>query len=453
MQDGDQPLAEQPAAPATLSLTVDKIVTGGVGLGRHEGRAVFVPLTAPGDEIRARVEHEKRHFLNARLEEVVRPGPDRREAPCPHFGDCGGCDLQHLGPDAQRDAKTGIVADCFRRLVQLDIADRLEGPDREPAEFGYRTKLRLIAAPTGHYGLMRRGTHDVVPITTCPLMPEIFDRDILPWLRTLPPVEQMVLRLDGRGGWLLSLYGPSTRMRVLKRILAKLPGDGQPAPGCVGLLYNNLPVWGRTYLVIHCARKKFRVGAQSFFQSNLDVAERTVALARAWLDEIDAPTERFLDLYCGVGLFSLALADRFETLLAADSDPFAVRDAENNMRRYRNARDCVTVVTQTAEAVLKDPALARPEEGDRTCCLVDPPRAGLGKEVCRALLAAAPRVVLYLSCDPATLARDVRALVDGGYELRKVKALDMFPQTGHVEALVLLTRSPAEIDRDSREPQ
>jgi 23S rRNA (uracil1939-C5)-methyltransferase len=442
MQEGDQ-TAPAPTGPnRSCELTVDKIVTGGVGLAREEaGRAVFVPLTAPGDRIRATIETEKRRYATARLDEVLEAGPQRREAPCPHFGACGGCDLQHLDVAAQRAAKMEIVSDCFRRLGQLEVAEILEGPDADQPEYGYRTKLRLFAAPTGHYGLMRRGTHEVVPISTCRLLPEIFDRDILPWLRMLPPVEQMVLRLDGRGHWLLCLYGPANRLQTLRKILADEPGGKPPVRGCTGLLFNNFPAWGRTYLVIHCAGKKYRVGAQSFFQSNLGVADRCVEIARAWLADAPAPRERLLDLYCGVGLFSLALADDFASVVAADSDPQAVADAANNVQRDRTARDRVQVVTRTADDVLRDRELVPPDLGPQSCCVVDPPRAGLGKDTCTALAAAGPAALLYLSCDPATLARDARALTDAGYELRRAKVLDMFPQTGHVETLVLLTRS------------
>jgi 23S rRNA (uracil1939-C5)-methyltransferase len=183
------------------------------------------------------------------------------------------------------------------------------------------------------------------------------------------------------------------------------------------------------------------VGAQSFFQSNLAVAEQTVSLVGSWLDEIAAETDRFIDLYCGVGLFSLALADRFATVLAADNDPSAVSDAQNNVRRDAIARRRVTVVQEAAETLLRNPELVPPGDGSNTCCLVDPPRAGLERATCAALAEVGPGTVIYLSCDPATLARDARDLVDRGYAVQRVKVLDMFPQTGHVETLVLLTRS------------
>jgi 23S rRNA (uracil1939-C5)-methyltransferase len=427
-------------APELATLHVEKIVTGGSGLSRHDGTTVFVPLAAPGDEVRVRLGPPRRNHRTGEIDTVITPGPDRCPPPCPHFGDCGGCQLQHLTATGQRDAKTDIVADCFRRLGGIDVADRIEPPDPDLPEFHYRTKARLFASPEGPYGFRRRASHRIVPLTTCRLLPEIFDAEILPWLRTLPPAEQLVLRFDERGQWLLSIYGPSRRMRVLKQMVAQLPAGEPPAPGCAGLQYNNRPVWGRDYLVVACAERKFRVGAQSFFQANLAVAARAVERGRAWLDELAEPGSLLLDLYCGVGLFGVVWADRFKRVLAADTDPHAVRDAQNNVRRDRVAKERVRVVPRAADALLSDRELLPAAAALEACCVVDPPRAGLGAATCRALTEAAARTLLYLSCDPATLARDARELCGGGYAVRRVAVLDMFPQTSHVETLVLLTR-------------
>ena len=445
-----EPGSTPAAAPVeSWSLQVEKLVTGGAGLARHEGLTVFVPLTAPGDRVQARVIERKKGFAQATLESVLEPGPDRREAPCPHYGQCGGCDFQHLEPAAQRRIKAEIVADCFSRLGKLDTDGILVGPEPgapdEPGESGtgVRNRIRLYANLAGHFGLMRRRSHDIVPLDSCLLMPEQFNRDILPWLRMLPPAEELVVRLDGRGNWLLSIFGPPNRLRMMKKILAALPLDEPPAPGCVGLLFNNLPIWGRDYLVYEVAGHKFRVGAQSFFQSNLAVTEYAVAKARAWLGELaGAGTLGPLlgDLFCGAGLFSLTLADLFEQVVAIDSDPYAIRDAQNNVQRSAAAAK-VKVRKGKLAIALGDPDLASAEQWTASCCVIDPPRTGLGKDGVKSLLAVRPRHILYMSCDPATLARDVAALADDGYQLKKLQVLDMFPQTSHIETLALLEKS------------
>ena len=435
--------ADEGAESSPLELRIEKLVTGGAGLARHDGRAVFVPLTAPGDLVRVRLTEQKKGFAQGEVVELLEPGEGRREAPCPHYGQCGGCDLQHLDDEAQRAAKAAIVADCFGRLGKLDVGGLLTGP--VPGEaMGYRNRIRVYGSPMGPYGMMRRGTHEVVPLDVCPIMPESFNRDILPWLRMLPPVEQITIRLDAKGRWLASMFGPPARLKVLKKILAGLSDNEPPAPGCVGLVYNNLPVWGRDYLVHDLAGHKFRVSSRAFFQGNLAVTDQAVSIVRSWLGELQEAGRLGAllgDLFCGVGLFSLTLSDMFEKVIAVDSDPYACRDAENNVKRDAGAKDKVVVHKGTLGQVLGNENLGDAETWRQACCVVDPPRTGLGKDGTAVLLARGPRQILFMSCDPATLARDAAACVKAGYELTKLEVLDMFPQTAHIETLALLERS------------
>jgi 23S rRNA (uracil1939-C5)-methyltransferase len=445
--DKQEPTPPEQPAPGQdsgiLELDVEKLVTGGAGLARHDGQAVFCPLTAPGDRVRARVVEQRRGFVRAETVEILQPGPGRTEPPCPHFGQCGGCDLQHLTPAAQREAKTAIVAECFQRLGKLDVTDILQGPDAG-GELGYRNRIRLHAHPAGPYGLHARGSHDVVPIESCPLILDQFNADILPWLRMLPPVDQIVVRLDGAGGWLLALFGQPARLKPLKRMLGSTPEGQAPAPGCVGILFNNRPVWGRDHLIVAVAGHKFRVGAQGFFQGNLAVTEDAVATVRGWLGELQGTGRLGTllgDLYCGVGLFTLTLADLFERVVAVEMDPGACRDAENNIRRDAAAAAKATVHEGPAAVVLGELDGVDDAQWRGAAVVVDPPRTGLGKEGVAALVARAPRHVVYMSCDPATMARDCAALVAAGYRLDKLKALEMFPQTAHIECLGLLERT------------
>ena len=427
-----------------VEVRIEKILNQGDGLGRHDGQAVFVPLSAPGDLVRAHIIKQGRGFVQTTLNEVLEAGPDRREAPCPHYGDCGGCNLQHLKPEGQRRAKAGIVLECFSRLGKLDVSGFLTGPEAVGDDLGYRNRIRVFANDAGHYGLMRRGSHHVVALDSCPLLPEQFNTDILPWLRMMPPVEQMIIRLDGRGGWLLSMFGPSQRMRMLKKIVASLPEKEGPAPGCVGLMFNNRLMWGKDFLINEVAGHKFRVSSQSFFQGNLVVTQEAVHLARQWLQEIadDGKLGSLLgDLYCGVGLFSLTLADLFEKVVAIDNNPHGIRDAENNVRRDAATKNKVTVIMGDLGKVLADPEVASADQWQSACCVVDPPRIGLEKEGVKGLLNLSPRHLVYMSCDPATMARDTAALLAGGYQIRNLKVLDMFPQTSHVETLMLLEKS------------
>ena len=429
----------------SVELQIDKLVTGGRGLGRHDGEAVFVPLTAPGDRVRVNLLKRHRGYRDGELLDVIEPGAGRREAPCPHYGDCGGCDLQHLDDQTQDQARRAILLDCFTRLGRLDVTDRLEATAPGPVT-GYRNKLRLSQHPGGHYGLKRRGSGDVVPLEQCLVMGEPFHEHILPWLRFLPPVEQIVVRLDGRGGWLLSLYGPSQRAKLLKSILAETPEGETPAPGLQGVLLNNRPLWGHSYLVMEVAGHRYRVSHNSFFQGNLAAAEQVLATVRAWLDDDPDATAGgdLADLFGGVGLFALGLADRFQRVLSVDSDQSSVQDARENVRRDPVAQGRVTIRDGLVQAALNDPEMPGLLDWPRACVLVDPPRTGLGKRVIASLGELGPRTIFYVSCDPATLARDCAALGEAGYGVARRRLLPMFPQTAHLETLVQLRRTPTE---------
>ncbi len=435
--------SDQQAGQETLELSIEKLLNGGDGLARHEGQAIFVPMTAVGDRVRARITKRSKNFSQAEVEEILEPGPGRRQAPCPYYGDCGGCNLQHIDDQTQGRTKAAVVEDCFTRLGRMDVKDLLTGPLPAGGNLGYRNRIRLFASPMGPYGLMRKGTHQVVLLDSCPIMAEPFNSQILPWLRMLPPMEQIVVRMEDQGSWLLSCFGSPNRLKVMRKMVGALAEGEEPAPGCRGLLFNNRPIWGHDYLVHQVAGHKFRVSAQSFFQANQAVTEHAVATVRAWLGELQQAGELgglLADMFCGVGLFSLTLADLFEQVVAVDSDESACRDAANNVTRDQAARDKVTVLTGDLAAVLaeKDPATA--EQWRQGLCLADPPRTGLGKPGVAAILERRPRHVLMMSCDPATLARDAAALVEAGYQARKLEVLDMFPQTSHIETIMLLSR-------------
>jgi 23S rRNA (uracil1939-C5)-methyltransferase len=454
----DQQTPEQPV-PEVFETTITKLVTGGAGLGQTpDGLAAFVPSSAPGERVRVHVTRRKKGFVETEIEEILEASPDRVEPPLGEIGTQSGCDLQHLSIEAQRRAKAGIVHDCLVRLGGIDLGDRLTGPVPAGPPLGYRNKVRLWRSHMGPFGVRRRSTHDVLPIERHGLLPDVFNDEILPFLVQIPPVDELVIRLDHRGRFLISLFGQPARLRPLKALLKALPEGEAPHPGCLGILYNNRPVWGRDHLVVQLAGRTYRVSAGSFFQVNYDEAAAAVETARAWLDEAgltaDAPGGALLDLYGGVGLFSLALGDRFERVILVENDHSAVPDARNNFRRDEHLGERAVVIDQSVlKTVLgwreKQPVDLPGNPGAkggaldwaRTTVMVDPPRQGLGDVITDDLVTLAPARILYMSCDPATLARDCKRLVAGGYEFRRAQVVDMFPMTGHVECLAELVRA------------
>lgn len=416
---------------AHIDVRIEKIVYGGDGLGRADGQAVFVPFTAPGDMARVRVVERKKGFLRAELVEILEPGPGRREAPCPYFGPCGGCQLQHLTYEAQREAKIGFVSEALRRTGRIDWPHPISLRAAPDHEFGYRTRAtghieagaaareggatfesgatseagampEAGAAEPTRFGFYAHKSHRVVDIESCPLL---------------------VPELDA--AWRAVRAEPSALARARDVELAA--GDRAVAahPPVAG-------VGGRDLEAIVLGRA-YRFGPRAFFQVNRFMLEALV-LAAVGGEAGEETVENAIDLYSGVGLFTIPLAERARRVVAVEADAGAVAYARENC-----AAAGATGVEFRAEPVERWLERAR---GPVDLALLDPPRGGLGVDASRALARLRPGRIVYVSCDPNTLARDLRAMLDAGYELESVEALDLFPQTYHVETVARL-RLPA----------
>lgn len=399
-------------AEELLDLEVGAVAHGGVCVARHDGRVVFVRHALPGERVRARVTEDAGRFLRADAVEVLEPSPDRVEPPCPYAGPgrCGGCDWQHADPAAQRRLKAAVITEQFARLAGIDVAPEVEELPGGP--LGWRTRITYAVGPDGRLGLHRHRGHDVEPVECCRLgAPGVGDADALarPW-PGLTGVE--VARGDG----------PEVT------VLGHRPGPGRQArgrrpPDRVELLS------GPATLRHDVLGRPFEVAAGGFWQVHPAAAG---TFARAVLDALrPAPGERVVDLYSGAGALTAALADAVGPdgrVTGVESAPAAVADAGRNLAdrpwaEVRRGRVSAAGVAALAPADL---------------VVLDPPRAGVGAEVMAALVALRPRAIGYLSCDPATLARDVRAALDAGWRLTALRAFDAFPMTQHVECLATL---------------
>jgi 23S rRNA (uracil1939-C5)-methyltransferase len=443
-----------------LELAVDDLAFGGEGVGRADGYVVFVRGGLPGDRLRVRITEARARFGRAVIDGVLVPSPDRVEPPCPYFGRCGGCRLQHLAYPAQLAFKEKQVRDCLTRLGGLP-AFELRPIVPAPAPYGYRNKMEFtVAGPTAAIGLHEAERYDVVlDIERCLLQSEtmntlldelrrqVRERALSVWE---PTTEQGLLRFvavrEGRrtGEAMVNVVASAPAverlMPVADALRARVPAttsvvlnvNDKKASVAVGSEEHLL--LGRDHITERLGDVNFRVSAASFFQTNTDQAERLFALVADACELTGA--EIVFDLYAGTGAISLLLASRARHVYGIEVAPAAVADAIRNAEA--NAIDNCTFLAGEVRHVL--PALAR--DGVRPAVVVaDPPRAGFHPKALGALAGLAPARIVYVSCNPATLARDVGELARQGYRLEWVQPVDMFPQTPHIEAVARLTRA------------
>jgi len=454
----------RPGAPLRagdeLTLDIADLAFGGRGVGRASGFVVFVEGALPGESVRARVQRVKSGYAEAACEHVLTSSPDRTTPPCRHYGECGGCDLQHLSPRAQAGAKRNQVVSLLGRLAGLADPPVTEavtaGP---PTEYRFRMDFDWGTGPGGHpvLGLHRAGRPaEILPIDQCLLMPE-------PANAIRKFAAERALRL-GLGTWdrkrrrgLLRRLGIQMARTTGETLATLETGRGDPPalgglardlvrafPRVVGVVrreYDRFDrfvgesiLCGRDHLFEEIDGDRLKVPAGAFFQPNAAGAGR---LREVVLQALDPRAEEsILELYCGIGFFTLAAARRSRQMVGLDVSRDAVAAARDNAARagLGNARFLCRDVGEALPGLL--------QEAGRDALLIDPPRTGLPRSAVLAIARAAVPRVVYVSCDPATLARDIRLFAEaGGLRLRSLTPLDLFPQTHHVECVARFDRA------------
>ena len=440
-----------------VEVEIRDVAYGGDGVGRlADGRAVFVPFSAAGDRLLVRLATRHRRFARGTIAEILQPGPNRAEPRCPYYGDCGGCCYQHLAAAEQVRLKAAQLLGLLERIGGVRPLPPLDEVRPAPEVYDYRNKISLKPVPSGApgsaFGYTRREDRSSLPIESCPIArPEL-------------NAKLAALRASGEAARWPS-RGPETDKLVLRR-----SASGE-------VLAFRIPP--ETLLTEKVLDRRLRVPAGGFFQVNPPVLDRLAA----WLRDAyrGLAVETLVDGYCGCGVFALCLAEfTAGEVIGIESDPASVRCAEENVReggpyrrsagrsrmgeggpsrrspersrmgeggpyrrspeRSRRGEGGCRFIAGAVEDHL-EPALKSAPDLNRTAVLLDPPRTGCSAETLEALLRLAPRTIILLSCNPATLARDLARLRIGqSFDLRRLALFDMFPQTAHFEAAAILEK-------------
>lgn len=422
---------------------IEKIVYGGEGLARTADGIVLVPGALPGERVRVELEPPRRGVRRARLLEILAPSADRVAPPCPFYAPCGGCHHQQLTYARQLEWKQQILAECFERVGKIKLAVSIETVAAEPWE--YRNRVRLRTEKRGEafqVGYRQSASHELCPVDACAISSPALQAAIRALaqgrLAAAFPEGDAEIELfasDGDRALLATIYSEAPAPGVFGDAwLAALPAfqsvcwsqqrrrtekraDTSGEPGDT--------VWGAGAITVRAGEFHYRVSHHSFFQTNRFLLESMIHTA---LGELRGA--RALDLFAGVGFFTLPLARRFDHVIAVEPHPAAAQDLQANAGV---AATQIYAYAQTAEAFLQ----AKPSRQPWDLILVDPPRHGLSTPARAALAELRARHLVYVSCDPTTLARDLKAL-DAAYVIQSIHLIDLFPQTYHLETIVHL---------------
>jgi 23S rRNA (uracil1939-C5)-methyltransferase len=445
-----QPASPRPAAGPPFDVTVEKLIYGGDGLARHEGATVFVPFVLPSERVTVESVDRKKDFVRGNVVRVIEPSPERIDPLCPHFGVCGGCDYQHISYEAQLRYKSDILRETLRRTGKIDWTGGIKTHAADPWKYRNRAQWKVrptITAsggstdergPAMEIGYFRAHSASLCAVHDCPILSPVLLKVLLALREALAAGElpQEIREIEAFTNEGTGVANPRVLLTI---IISGFPSNAAQhaenirsiLPEVESILFHDprqdrMELFGPGFLECRAGARSYRVGHLSFFQVNRFLTEE---LARE-VAENESPSELALDLFAGVGLFALPIADKFAKVIAVESNPAAARDLQINTR----SKDAVEVRTADVEEFLGK-FNRRPD-----LVVIDPPRAGLTPQIVRRLTELAPPRIAYVSCEPPTLARDLRGLLEGGYEISNIDLFDLFPQTFHMETVARLRR-------------
>jgi 23S rRNA (uracil1939-C5)-methyltransferase len=442
-------------AESIMQLTIEKLVYGGDGLARlaaderGPGKAIFVPFVLAGERVEAQVGEEKRGFARARAEKILEPSAERIPPACRYFEACGGCHYQHAGYDHQLAIKSAILRETLRRTAKLDWPGEIQTHPSPPWGYRNRARMHLRAQPFA-LGYHRCGSNTLLEVEECPISSPLINRAIAAvWQlgregKVAAEVSEMEFFANAEDAALvveLTLHTASKPLQsespvtkfaeALRAAMPEVTGIALFSPASGEALVSEdipkamKPIFGEHTLTYNTRSAHYRVQAGVFFQTNRFLIDPLVELVTTGRAGVVA-----LDLYAGVGLFSRVLSQSFRELTAVEAALFAFHDLRHNSPAN------VAASHSSVEEFLA----ALPRQVKYDFVVVDPPRAGLGEKVARLVAALGAPRLSYVSCDPATLSRDLRVLLESGYRVEEVHLVDLFPQTFHIESVFHLAR-------------
>jgi 23S rRNA (uracil1939-C5)-methyltransferase len=427
-----------------MKLCIEKAIYGGSGLARADGKAVFVPFTLPGEVVEAHVTEDRTSYASAELDRVLEASSARVSAPCPYFGECGGCHYQHATYAQQLEMKVQILRETLERahLKEIPAITIVQGE-----ALGYRNRIRLhVERGSSMLCYKKRGSHANLAVDACPIAAPVLEEALKAFQNFSKKwqlgeyFEEIEFFTNTQQSSILitfwSSHGVNAVTEELQRLWPQLVDQVSQISGAAVLSSERgkqrdavLAQIGEQALAYHSAGRDYHVSLGSFFQANRFLIDALVELVVAGQSGAVA-----WDLYAGVGLFASALAPCFERVVAVESAPRSVRDLRRNLDDGLHR-----VVASSTLDFLRRALGSRQVKPDFV--VADPPRAGLGKEVTALLGEIRPEHIIYVSCDPATLSRDLKSLLDSGYHLKNMYMVDLFPQTFHLESVAMLSLS------------
>jgi 23S rRNA (uracil1939-C5)-methyltransferase len=441
-----------------LLLNIEKLIYGGDGLARlpaderGRGKAVFVPLVLAGEKIEAVLTEEKPGFARARATAIVESSLHRVEAPCPHFGRCGGCHYQHASYDHQLEIKKDILLENLRRIAKLELQREIQAHPSPPWNYRNRSRLQVHTRPEFAAGYFKLSSHQLLPVEECPISSPLVNLGIAAlWQagragKAVDGVREVEFFANETDTRLLVefLCAPEARRAAVRAWAEELCAAMPEIAGVVAFrepqkgVREPLVTVGASDLMYQTKMGAYRISAGAFFQTNRFLIDELVEIVTA-----GRSGELALDLYAGVGLFSTALACNHRHIVSVESSQTAASDLQYNLpgsgKAVHSATEQYLAELGDKGRVGQDAVLPQLRH-QPDMVVVDPPRSGLGDRVARLLASAGAPRVTYVSCDPATLARDLVPLQAAGYGVEQVHLIDLFPQTYHLESVVQLVR-------------